>query len=228
MKTVIVIGGSKGIGEAIVKDQLHYNKVVSISRTLASLEHENFSQYRCDVVQDELPHLEEVDALVYCPGTINLKPFQRLAVDDFTEDFSINVLGAVKAIQSYLPQLKKSKAAPSILLFSTVAVKMGMPFHTSISAAKGAVEGFAKSLAAELAPLVRVHCIAPTLTETTLASRILRNDRLMEAHADRHPLKKIVKPEEVAHLASFLMSNKAMSLTGQIVELDCGLVNLKL
>lgn len=227
MKTIVVIGGSKGIGQAVVKEQLAHNNVVSISRTLNSLEHPNFTQYVCNILTDELPVLPNVDALVYCPGSINLKPFKRMSVNDFTDDYEINVLGAVKAVQNYLPQLSESSKQPSIVLFSSVAVKMGMPFHTSISAAKGALEGFAKSLAAELVPSIRVNCIAPTLTDTDLSSRILRNDKLKLLHAERHPLKKYVEPEEVAEMVGFLMSDKAMSFSGQIFEMDCGLVNLK-
>lgn len=227
MKTVVVIGGSKGIGQAIVQEQLLHHRVFSISRTLSMLEHENLEQYTCDVVSEDLPALEAVDALVYCPGTINLKPFRNLSTSDFIDDFNINVLGAIRTIQHYLPQLSTSKWNPSILFFSTVAVKLGMPFHSSISSAKGAVEGLTRSLAAELAPLVRVNCVAPTLTETSLSARILRNEKLKEVHAERHPLKKYLLPNEVAAMAGFLLSEKALSFSGQIFEMDCGLINLK-
>ncbi len=228
MRTIVVIGGSKGIGRAIVEKELAENKVVNISRTPVAIDHPNLTQYSCDVVSGDLPELSHIDGLVYCPGSIRLKPFKRMTEADFTEDFQINVLGAIRAIQFYLPFIDKDSKKSSIVLFSTVAVKMGMPFHTSVATAKGALEGFAKSLAADLAPTIRVNVIAPTLTDTELASRILRNDKMREINADRHPLKKYLQPEEVAGLASFLLSDAAASMSGQVVEMDCGIVNLKI
>jgi NAD(P)-dependent dehydrogenase (short-subunit alcohol dehydrogenase family) len=150
-----------------------------------------------------------------------------LTEEDFKNDYEINVLGAIRVLQKYLPLLKKG-TNPSVLLFSTVAVKMGMPFHTSISAAKGAVEGLMKSLAAEYAPKIRFNAIAPTLTNTRLAEKILRNDKSKELSAERHPLKRYLEPDEVAEMASFLISDKGASLSGQIIEMDCGIVNLKI
>ena len=180
----------------------------------------------CDVVNDDLPKLDSVDALVYCPGSINLKPISRLKQEDFSHDFSINVLGAVKVIQEYLPLLKQSNTA-NILMFSTVAVKLGMPFHSSVAASKGAVEGLVKSLAAELAPSIRVNAIAPTLTDTPLATKLLRNDKLKEMRAEMHPLKKYLESDEVAEMAHFMISDKAAAFSGQVFTMDCGMVSLK-
>lgn len=227
MKTAVIIGGSKGIGNAIVKTLLNDFKVINISRSSPDNDHENLSHFSCNILEDELPHIELIDVLIYCPGSINLKPISRLTINDFKEDFEINVLGAVKAIQKYLPSLRASNH-PNILLFSTVAVKLGMPFHASIAAAKGAIEGVVKSLAAELAPTIRINAIAPTVTETDLAAKILRNDKMKENITERHPLKKYLNPEEVAGMAAFLISEKAASISGQIFEMDCGIVTLKI
>lgn len=131
MKTIIVIGGSKGIGNAILKKLIPTSKVINISRTTPEVQHANLTHYACDITQDNLPNIDTADSLIYCPGSINLKPISRLSITDFKNDFEINVLGAVKAIQHYLPILKNGMS-PSILLFSTVAVKIGMPFHASI------------------------------------------------------------------------------------------------
>jgi NAD(P)-dependent dehydrogenase (short-subunit alcohol dehydrogenase family) len=168
-----------------------------------------------------------VDQLVYCLGSINLKPFNRLKTSDFQIDFEINVLGAVKVIQHFLPQLKQG-INPSILLFSSVAAKMGMPFHASISIAKAGVEGLVKSLGAEFAPTIRINAIAPTVTDTTLASQLLRNETAVENMIQRHPLKKFLNTKEVAEMAAVLLSDKAASISGQIIEMDCGLVTFKL
>lgn len=227
MKNIVIIGGSKGIGNAIVNSLVSNHKIFNISRTSPESTHQNLTHYTCNVLSDDLPEIETIDTLIYCPGSINLKPISRLSLDDFRDDFEINVIGAVKSIQKYLPQLKKGHT-PSILLFSTVASKLGMPFHASVAAAKSAVEGLTKSLGAELAPTIRVNAIAPTVTDTTLASKLLRNEKMIENIKARHPLKKFLKPEEVANMAAFLISEKAASISGQIFEMDCGIVSFKI
>jgi len=227
MKTIVIVGGSKGIGQAILNTLVTNHNVINLSRTAPEVSHDNLTHYNLDVLKDDLPDLESVDGLVYCPGSINLKPVSRLSIDDFKNDFEINVLGAVKTIQKYLPQLKKG-TNPAILLFSTVAAKLGMPFHASVAASKSAVEGLVKSLGAELAPTIRVNAIAPTVTDTTLASKLLRNDKMIATIKDRHPLKRFLNPEEVAATASFLMSNQAAAFSGQILEMDCGIVSFKI
>jgi NAD(P)-dependent dehydrogenase (short-subunit alcohol dehydrogenase family) len=227
MKNIVIIGGSKGIGNAILKQAIENNKVINISRNLPEMSHPNLTNFQLDVLNSELPDIEQVDVLIYCPGSINLKPIMSLGIDDFRNDFEINVIGAVKAIQKYLPTLKKG-SNPSIILFSTVAAKLGMPFHASIATAKSGVEGLVKSLGAELAPTVRVNAIAPTITETTLSSAILRNDRMKENMIERHPMKGYLAPEEVAGMAEFLMSDNAKSISGQVFEMDYGIVSFKL
>lgn len=227
MNKILVIGGSKGIGNAIINSLVINNIVINISRSEPLLSHTNLTHHNCDILSDDLPDLDAIDTLIYCPGSINLKPIARLKLDDFRNDFEINVIGAVKAIQKYLPLLKNG-TKPSILLFSTVAAKLGMPFHASVAAAKAAVEGLTKSLGAELAPTIRVNAIAPTVTNTDLASKLLRNDRMIENITERHPLKKYLQPNEVADLANFLISDKASSISGQIFELDCGIVSFKI
>ena len=227
MRKIIIIGGSKGIGNAIVNTLVDDHQIVNISRTKPDKNHSNLTHFSLDILADELPDIEKADGLIYCPGSINLKPISRLKLDEFREDFEINVIGAVKAIQKYLPILKEGNS-PSILLFSTVASKLGMPFHASVAAAKSAVEGLTKSLGAELAPTIRVNAIAPTVTDTELASKLLRNERMIENITERHPLKKYLQPEEVADMASFLISEKTSSISGQIFELDCGIVSFKI
>ncbi|SHL75047.1 SDR family NAD(P)-dependent oxidoreductase [Flavobacterium saccharophilum] len=227
MKKIVIIGGSKGIGSAILLQQLEQNLVYNISRSTPDISHPNLVHFDVDVLCDILPDIESIDTLIYCPGSINLKPILSLSIDDFRDDFEINVIGAVKVIQKYLPVLKKGDN-PSIVLFSTVAVKLGMPFHASIAVAKGGIEGLVKSLGAELASVVRINAIAPTITETSLSASILRNDRMKENMIERHPMKDYLKPQEVAEMADFLISDKAQSISGQIFQMDYGLVSFKL
>jgi 3-oxoacyl-[acyl-carrier protein] reductase len=227
MRNIVIIGGSKGIGSAILIQQLKNNKVYNISRSAPEITHPNLIHYPISILEDDLPEIEAVDVLIYCPGSITLKPILSLNLDDFRNDFEINVIGAVKAIQKYLPALKKGNN-PSIILFSTVAAKLGMPFHASIATAKAGIEGLVKSLGAELASVVRVNAIAPTITETSLSANILRNDRMKENMMERHPMKNYLKPNEVAEMANYLISENAKSISGQVFEMDYGIVSFKL
>lgn len=227
MKNILIIGGSKGIGNAILLQQLENNYIYNISRNAPEISHPNLKHYSLDVMKDTLPEIENIDTLIYCPGSIDLKPIGSLSIDDFRNDFEINVIGAVKAIQQYLPVLKKG-TNPSILLFSTVAAKLGMPFHASIATAKAGIEGLVKSLGAELASTIRINAIAPTITETSLSAGILRNDRMKENMIERHPMKGYLTPNEVANMADFLISEKAKSISGQIFEMDYGIVTFKI
>ncbi|MEO8762598.1 MAG: SDR family oxidoreductase [Bacteroidia bacterium] len=168
-----------------------------------------------------------IDGLVYFPGTINLKPFNRLTAKDFVTDYEINALGAVAFTQFYLNQLKQSSSA-SIVFISSVAAQSGMPFHASVAMAKAALEGLTKSLAAELAPIVRVNAIAPSLTNTPLADKFINTPEKTEASQKRNPMKKVGTPEEVGDAIAFLLSEKSSWITGQIIAVDGGMNNLKL
>lgn len=231
MKNILIIGAGRGIGlrcaELLKDENLH-----TVSRNLTSeLEILNTKFTKLDVAKDSLEDInlpEELHGLVYCPGSINLKPFNRFSEEDFLADLQQNFIGAVRMIQKSLPSLKKSGNA-SIVLFSTVAAKVGMPFHTSISASKGAVEGFAKSLAAELAiNKIRVNVIAPSLSDTALAEQLLSTPEKRDASAKRHPLQRIGDSNDSAELAAFLLSNKSSWMTGQIIGVDGGLGTLKI
>ncbi len=225
MKTILVVGGSRGIGKAIVNALKDTYKIINFSRNRIE-DHVNVTHYSLDVLKDDLPEIEELNGLVYCPGSINLKPIGRLKIDDFREDFEINVIGAVKIIQKYINPLKNNNA--SAVFFSSVATKMGMPFHASVSASKSAVEGLVKSLAGEFATKIRFNCIAPTVTDTLLAEKLLRNDKQRENMKERHPLKKVLKAQEVASLATYLLSDDASAISGQVFPIDAGIVSLKL
>ena len=226
MKNIVIIGGTKGIGKAIVSEVVDNNNVLCLSRNQTDFSHDNYTFHNFDALVDDYPDFESVDCLIYCPGSINLKPISTLSLDDFRNDFELNVIGAVRAIKKYLNLLKKSGSA-SILLFSTVATKLGMPYHASVSVAKSGIDGLVKTLGSELAPKVRINAIAPTITNTELASKILRNDKVIENMVERHPLKKILSSNEVAKMASFLISEDASSISGQIFNMDAGIVSFK-
>ena len=227
-KRILIIGGSSGIGEALVT-QLNdgSNQLFLASRSESQITGENIHYQQIDVLGDfQLDLPEQLDAVVYCPGSINLKPFHRLKEEDFLADFKVNHIGAVKVIQQSLKALKKSENA-SIVLFSTVAVQTGLSFHSSVASAKGAIEGLGKALAAELAPTIRVNVIAPSLTDTPLAERLLSSDDKKKANADRHPLKSIGTAEDMANTARFLISEDSRWMTGQVIAVDGGMGSLR-
>lgn len=221
-KRILVIGGSHGIGSALLQElQQAGHEVLNFSRTAPAVA--GIAHTEVNVLEDELPVLEgPLDGIAYCPGSINLKPFKALKMEHFREDMEINFLSAVKVLKQYEKNLKASEQA-SVVLFSTVAVGTGMPFHASIAAAKGAVEGLTRSLAAEWAPKVRVNAIAPSLTDTPLAERLLRNDRQRDAAVDRHPLKAIGEAKDMAATARFLLSSDSKWMTGQVLGVDGGI-----
>ena len=227
-KEFVVIGGSSGIGLDITRLLTQSNQRVTVvsrsvppSNELKAVRHVPLDVTRDDIGEGSLP--DRIQGLVYCPGSIRLRPFHRLKAEDFLADFEISLLGAVKAIQACLPALKRVDAPGSIVLFSTVAVKTGMPFHASIASAKGAVEGLTRSLAAELAPKIRVNAIAPSLTDTNLAKALLSDKGKRSAAAERHPLKRIGNPADIAAAAKFLLDDSASWITGQIVAVDGGM-----
>ena len=228
MKNILLIGGSYGIGLAIAKALENDNNVFVASRTAEGLSGLNVTHLAFDAQTDtldisKLPAV--IDGLVYCPGSINLRPFKGLKIETFESDLQINFLDMVKVVQTVLPQLTASNQS-SIVLFSSVAASMGMPFHTSVAAAKGAIEGFAKALAAEYAPKIRVNVIAPSLTNTPLADKFLNNETKQEKSAERHPLKRFGQPDDLAQMATFLLSEKSSWMSGQILHVDGGMSTL--
>ena len=227
MKKVVIIGGSKGIGYALLSKLVDDYQVINLSRTNPANLNDKFEHITFDITKDDLPNLENIAHLVYCPGSINLKPISSLKLEDFKEDMEINLYGAIKAIKAYHRQLSKSENA-SITLFSTVAVTQGMPFHSSVAAAKGAIEGLTKALAAEFAPKIRVNCIAPTITTTPLAAHILKNEDVINKLKQKHPLKNILDPQDLADMAAYLIGPSGKNITGQILHIDAGLSTLKL
>ena len=230
-KNYFIVGASSGIG-------------LELARTLYAEGHQVFGTYftkehaglpsgihyqQLDVRSESLDFSflpERLDGIVYCPGAISLKPFARISPAQFKDDFDLQVLGAIKCIQGNVARLKVG-STPSILLFSSIAASQGSNFHTQVSVSKAALEGLTKSLAAELAPTIRVNCIAPSLTDTPLAQNLLNSDQKKEANGLRHPMKRVGTVADMSAYAAFLLSEKASWVTGQIIGIDGGLSTLR-
>ncbi len=229
MQNYVIIGASSGIGAAVASQLSVENNVFGSYNTHAIENTSNCTYFPLNVLDEsyDLTHLPEIiDGIVYCPGSINLKPFARIKPQDFMDDYNLQVVGAIKILQALLPKLKASNNA-SVVFFSTVAVQTGLNFHSQVAASKGAIEGLTKALAAELAPTVRVNCIAPSLTNTPLAGNLLNTPEKIEANAQRHPLKKIGEANDIANMVTFLLGDKAAWITGQILHVDGGMGSIK-
>lgn len=228
--TYLIVGSSSMIAQNLI-EQLKQagSEIITISRSDTKVEGVK-RHYVADVTKfdQELPSIEEpISGFIYFPGTMSLKPFQNLKTENFEYDIHINFTSMVRCLEKYLKNLQSADHA-SIVLISTVAVQLGLPYHTSISAAKGAIEGFARALGAELAPKVRVNVIAPSIVETPLAKPILDRPNQRENSSKRHPLQKIGQPADIAKMAKFLLSNDSDWITGQIFHVDGGISSLRL
>ena len=228
-KNILIVGASSGIGKNIAQLAIERGaNVISVSRTNPNLE--SVVHHEVDITDPNADFSfipDSLDGLVYAPGTINLKPFHRLSIEDFQHDIDVNLLGAIRVLQAAFKSLKKSDSS-SVILFSTVAAKLGMNFHSSIATSKGAIEGLGKSLAAEWSMhQVRVNILSPSLTETPLAERLLANDDKKEASNKRHPIGRFGQPQDLAHMALLLLSDESGWITGQIIGIDGGVGSLK-
>ena len=231
MAIYLVVGGSSGIGLQVTNQLAAAGHTVYATYNTHAVEAVGNIHYHALNVLDESMNLDflpaSIDGIVYCPGAISLRPFNRIPADDFIKDYNLHVVGAIKVIQATLLKLKESKNG-SIVLFSTVAVQLGLNFHSLVASSKGAIEGLTKALAAELAPTIRVNCIAPSLTNTPLAASLLNSDQKIDANAQRHPLKRVGTPLDIANAVEFLLTDKSSWVTGQILSIDGGMSTIKL
>ena len=228
-KNILIVGGSSGIGKALAELLSPSNNLFIASRTADNLTHLNVKHIPFDATTDDLDISalpEQLHGFIYCPGSINLRPFKGLGIDALESDFQLNVMGAVKVLKSVLGQLAASVSS-SVVFFSTVAVQTGMPFHSSIAASKGAIEGLTRSLAAEFAPKIRVNAIAPSLVDTPLAAKFLNNETKLEKANERHPLGRVGNAKEIAQAAAYLLGEESSWMTGKVLQLDGGIGNLK-
>ncbi|MAR22342.1 MAG: oxidoreductase [Euryarchaeota archaeon] len=218
---ILLIGSSSDIARFLVENSNSEFEFIELTSTPTLP-----NQHQIDVQNEEsYPQIEgEINGLVYFPGSINLKPFSSLKLTDFQTDYEINVLGLIKTLKHYHKQFAMDS---SVVFISSVAASVGMPYHASISMFKSAIEGLCRSLAAEWSPKVRVNCIAPSVVQTKLSSRLFRTDTQVEQMNTRHPLQKVGQPKNISDAISFLLSDKSSWITGQTLHIDGGLSSLK-
>lgn len=231
MANYLIIGASSGIGKQLATQLATAGNQVygTYNKTEAESSIDSLSYHQLNVLDEamDLDFLPDtIDGIAYCPGSINLKPFGRITPDEFVEDYQLQVVGAIRLIQTLFKKLRKSGNA-AIVLFSTIAVQNGFPYHSQVSASKGAIEGLTKALAAEFSPKIRVNCIAPSLTDTPLAANLLSTEEKRAANAAKNPLKRNGDATDIANMAEFLLSDKANWVTGQIMHVDGGFSTIK-
>jgi len=215
MKKIILIGSNSDISKSLVFENSSEYEFIQLSSSTSSFN---------ILDKNTFPKQENLDGLVYFPGTINLKPFSSLNEKNFQKDYEINVLGLVNSLQFYQKSLNTNS---SIVTISSIAASFGMPFHTSISMCKSSVEALTKSLAAEWAPKIRLNCIAPSLISTKMSERLINSELKKEKISQKHPLKRLGEISDISNMISFLLSEKAKWITGQIIRVDGGLSNIR-
>ena len=220
MKKILLIGASSDICKQLCKDFTDHYEFILLSSDKDESEYENF-----DILNRQTyPEISDIDGIVYFPGTINLKPFERFKEDDFTDDYNINVKGLINILQFYKSSLNKGS---SVVCFSTVAAKLGMPFHASIAMCKASVSSLCRTLAAEWSPNIRVNCISPSLVDTKMGSKFFRNEKQIELMNNRHPLKRTGRKKDISNFIEFLLSEKSSWITGQDISIDGGMSTVK-
>ena len=216
MSKVVLIGSSSAIAKSLQENS---------NREFVCFTRSNGFDISGDL--SEFDSLEDINGLVYFPGTINLKPFTMLKEQDYQNDLDINFLGAVKVVKKLIGKLKEADGA-SVVFISTVAASIGLPFHASISPAKAALEAYARSMAAEYAGAkISFNVVAPSLANTPMAENLLKTERLVEASKERNPMKEIGSPNQIAKVVDFLLDADQNWMTGQVIPVDGGMINLK-
>ena len=222
MKNILLVGANSATSKKLIENYENKFNFIKMSRNSEFSDVENFD------LLDEKTYFNsniELNGIVYFPGTINLKQFERLKIEDFEQDLNINVIGLIKILKYYKKQLQKKS---SIVLFSTVATKLGMPYHCSTSMVKSAINGITISLAAEWAPNIRVNCISPSLFKSNMSSKLFSSEKSIERISNNHPLKRTGNTEDISTLINFLLSEDSSWITGQNISIDGGLSTLKI
>ena len=216
MKNILLVGSSSKVSINLINN---YNEVYNFIRLSRDEYHSDFKNF--DILDDSsFPKLENLDGIIYFPGNINLKPFKRIKIDDFQNDYNINVVGLLNILKFYERILNDSA---SIVMFSSIAAKVGMPFHTSIAMCKSAILSLSRTLAAEWSPKIRLNTISPSLFNSTMSQNFLKDQSMIERMSNKHPLNRVGSVSDISSMVNFLISDDASWITGQDFSVDGGL-----
>ena len=226
----LIVGATGSIGSNLAFQMYESGKEMHLvgrdeNQTKSLSEKLNSAYSIADVLEDGFvdkikANIEDVKGIVYCVGSIDLKPLKMASESDFNKCMKLNLYSAIDLIKGYQDSLKKNNG--SIVLFSTVAAQRGFTNHSIIASTKAAVEGLTVSLAAEFAPNIRVNCVALSLTNSKIAQPLLKNTALAQGIAKAHPLKRIGEGKDGAALAKFLVTDESSWVTGQVIAVDGG------
>jgi NAD(P)-dependent dehydrogenase (short-subunit alcohol dehydrogenase family) len=216
MKNILLVGASSKVSiDLIEKYSFNYN-FISLSRN------DNYSDYLKFDILDTLtfPDIDNLDGIIYFPGNINLKPFKRIKIEEFQNDYNINVVGLLNILKFYERSLNDSA---SIVMFSSIAAKVGMPFHSSIAMSKAAITSLSRTLSAEWSPKIRLNTISPSLFSSTMSEVFLKDDNMIERMSNKHPLDRVGSVSDISSMINFLISDNSSWITGQDFSVDGGL-----
>jgi|TARA_B110001469_G_scaffold15726_1_gene15905 3-oxoacyl-[acyl-carrier protein] reductase len=219
MRNILLVGASSQVAiDLIEKYRADYN-FISLSRNPIFSDFKDFDSL--DTIT--FPKIESLDGIVYFPGNINLKPFKRIKIEEFQNDYNINVVGLLNILKFYERSLNNNS---SIVMFSSVAAKVGMPFHASIAMYKSAITSLSRTLAAEWSPKIRLNTISPSLFNSTMSQKFLKDESMIERMSDKHPLNRVGSVSDISSMINFLISEKSSWITGQDFSVDGGMSTL--
>ena len=219
MRNILLLGASSQVAiDLIEKYRADYN-FISLSRNPIFSDFKDFDSL--DTIT--FPKIESLDGIVYFPGNINLKPFKRIKIEEFQNDYNINVVGLLNILKFYERSLNNNS---SIVMFSSVAAKVGMPFHASIAMYKSAITSLSRTLAAEWSPKIRLNTISPSLFNSTMSQKFLKDESMIERMSDKHPLNRVGSVSDISSMINFLISEQSSWITGQDFSVDGGMSTL--
>ena len=216
MKNILLVGASSKVSIDLFDNYKEDYNFIRLSRKDHDSDFKNFNIL--DILT--FPKIDSLDGIIYFPGSINLKPFKRIKIDDFQNDYNINVVGLLNVLSFYERSLNNSS---SIVMFSSVAAKVGMPFHSSIAMCKSAITSLSRTLAAEWSPKIRLNTISPSLFSSAMSEKFLKDDNMVERMSIKHPLNRVGSVSDISSMINFLISEQSSWITGQDFSVDGGM-----